>query len=194
MGRITNCNNVISTNAYEPKQSTKVWNFRMPSTSMTKRTNQQMKNIAEYLIFRFFSFIVISFLFSNYRYYQFSCSTIVAIFTEVDSLPGSQIQMPVGDGNSQAYTTQSRLCMCWHIISTFQSMLGRFSGTRRLKMVSMSTLTSGSQFSLMLSPQLVCFVKILMIPVLGSFGNWRNISLVTRWKPLDLGVSVISTC
>ena len=25
---------------------------------MTKRANQQMKNIAEYLIFRFFSFIV----------------------------------------------------------------------------------------------------------------------------------------
>ena len=90
---------------------------------MTKKANQQMKNIAENLIFRFFSFIAISFLFSNYRYYQFSCSTIVAIFTEVDTLPGSQIQMPVGDGNSQAYTTQSRLCMCWHIISTFQSML-----------------------------------------------------------------------
>ena len=82
-----------------------------------------MKNIAEYLTFRFFSFIVISFLFSNYRYYQFSCSTIVPKLTEVDSLPGSQIQMPVGDGNSQAYTAKSRLCMCWHIISTFQSML-----------------------------------------------------------------------
>ena len=95
----------------------------MPSTSMTKKANQQMKNIAEYLIFRFFSFIVISFLFSNYRYYQFSCSTIVAIFTEIDSLPGSQIQMPVGDGNSQAYTAKSRLRMSWHIISFLQSML-----------------------------------------------------------------------
>ena len=65
MGRITNSSNVISTNAYDPKQSTNVWNFSTPSTSMTKRANQQMKNIAEYLIFRFFSFIVILFLFFN---------------------------------------------------------------------------------------------------------------------------------
>ena len=74
---------------------------------MTKRANQQMKNIAEYLIFRFFSFIVISFLFSNYRYYQFSCSTIIPILTEVDALPGSHIQVSVGDGNSYAYTAKS---------------------------------------------------------------------------------------
>ncbi len=90
---------------------------------MTKRANQQMKNIAEYLIFRFFSFIVISFLFSDYRYYQSSCSTIIPILTEVDALPGSHIQVSVGDGNSYAYTAKSRLCMCWHIISSLQSML-----------------------------------------------------------------------
>ena len=30
--------------------------------------------------------------------------------------------MSVGDGNGYAHTTQSRLCMCWHIIGTFQGM------------------------------------------------------------------------
>ena len=57
VGRMTNSNNVISTNAYDPKKSTNVWNFRTPSTRMTKKTNQQRQNIAEYFIFRFFSFI-----------------------------------------------------------------------------------------------------------------------------------------
>jgi len=32
---------------------------------MTKNANQQMKNIAEYLIFRFFSFIVTRIAFEN---------------------------------------------------------------------------------------------------------------------------------
>ena len=40
---------------------------------------------------------------------------------------------------------------------------------------------------MMLSPQLVCFVKMFTIPVLGSFGNWLRISLVTKWKPLRFG-------
>lgn len=30
----------------------------MPSTNMTKNVNQQRKNIAEYLILRFFSFMI----------------------------------------------------------------------------------------------------------------------------------------
>ena len=49
---------MISTNAYEPKRSTSVWNFKIPSTSMTKSANQQIPNVAAYLILRFFSFIV----------------------------------------------------------------------------------------------------------------------------------------
>ena len=44
------------------KLSGVVWNFRTPSISKTKRANQQRKNIAEYLIFRFFSFIYSSYI------------------------------------------------------------------------------------------------------------------------------------
>ncbi len=46
----------------------------------------------------------------------------------------------------------------------------------------------------MLSPQLVCLVKMFTMPVFGNFGNWLMISLVTKWKPLRLGFKVISTC
>jgi len=49
---------MISTNAYEPKRSTSVWNFKIPSTSMTKSANQQIPNMAANLILRFFSFIM----------------------------------------------------------------------------------------------------------------------------------------
>ncbi len=55
---MTNSNKLISTNAYEPKESTNVWNFKTPSTRNTRRANQQIKNIAEYLILRFFSLIL----------------------------------------------------------------------------------------------------------------------------------------
>ena len=78
--------------------------------------------------------------------------------------------------------------------SSVCSYSGQFSGTSRLKMVSISTRTSGSAFSLMLSPQLVCFVKMFTIPVFGSFGNWLKTSLVTKWKPLRLGFKIISIC
>ena len=30
--------------------------------------------------------------------------------------------------------------------------------------------------------------------VLGSFGNWLRISLVTKWKPLRFGFRMISIC
>ena len=55
---MTNSNKVISTNAYDPKMSTSVWNFRTPSTRKTRKANQQIKNIAEYLLLRFFIFIL----------------------------------------------------------------------------------------------------------------------------------------
>ena len=74
---MTNSNSDISTNAYDPKKLTNVWNFRTPSTRMTKKTNQQRQNIAAYLIFRFFSFIL------NYPKsgYKFSDnSAIIVIF------------------------------------------------------------------------------------------------------------------
>ncbi len=62
-------------------------------------------------------------LFSYYRYYQFPCPTIITELTKVDSLPGSHIQVSVGDGNGYADTAKSRLCMSWHVIGTLQSML-----------------------------------------------------------------------
>ena len=70
--------------------------------------------------------------------------------------------------------------------------------------VSISKRTSGSAFSLMLSPplelvrfackELVCFVKMFTIPVFGSMGNWLRISLVAKWKPLRFGFRMISIC
>ena len=62
-------------------------------------------------------------LFSYYRYYQFPCPTIITELTKVDSLPGSHIQVSVGDGNGYADTAKSRLRMSWHVIGPLQSML-----------------------------------------------------------------------
>lgn len=94
--------------------------------------------------------------------------------------------------------TPLRVDFAWAGMSSAPSNVcsysGRFSGTRRLKMVSMSTRTSGSAFSLILSPQLVCLQNMWMMPVLGSFGNCCKISPVTKWKPRDLGFNVISNC
>ena len=78
--------------------------------------------------------------------------------------------------------------------SSVCSYSGLFSGTMRLNIVSISTRTSGSAFSLMLSPQLVCLVNMFTMPVFGSFGNWLIISLVTKWNPLCFGFRIISIC
>ena len=55
---MTNSNKLISTNAYEPKESTNVWNFKTPSTRMTRRTSQQIKKMVAYLILRILIFIL----------------------------------------------------------------------------------------------------------------------------------------
>ena len=62
---MTNSSSVTSTNAYDPKQSTSVWNPRTPSAKKTRRENQQMKNNAENLILRLFNFIVFYRISSN---------------------------------------------------------------------------------------------------------------------------------
>ena len=62
-------------------------------------------------------------LFSNDCYYQFSRPTVITVLAKVDALPSSHIQTPVGDGNGQAHTTQSRFRMSGHVISTLQCML-----------------------------------------------------------------------
>lgn len=54
---MTSSSKVVSANAYEPNQSTKVLNFITPSTRSTRKANQQRKNIAEYFILRFFRVI-----------------------------------------------------------------------------------------------------------------------------------------
>ena len=46
----------------------------------------------------------------------------------------------------------------------------------------------------MLSPQLVCFVKMFTMPVFGNFGNWLCISAVTKWNPRRFGFRVITIC
>ena len=60
VGRMTKRISVISTKAYDPKRSTRVWNFNIPSTMRTKSANQQIPNIAANLSFLFFSFRFLS--------------------------------------------------------------------------------------------------------------------------------------
>jgi len=58
VGRMTRRISVVSTKAYDPKRTTSIWNFRIPSTSRTRSANQQTPNIAANLNFLFFSFIL----------------------------------------------------------------------------------------------------------------------------------------
>jgi hypothetical protein len=44
-------------------------------------------------------------LFSYNRYYQLSGTTKVTVFTKIDALPSSQVQLAIGDWDSKTYTT-----------------------------------------------------------------------------------------
>ena len=61
-------------------------------------------------------------LFSYNCYNQLSGTAEVAKLTEVDPLPGAEIQSAIGDGNGDADTTQCRFGVGRHIVSTLQCM------------------------------------------------------------------------
>ena len=61
-------------------------------------------------------------LFSYNCYNQLSGAAEVAKLTEVDALPGAEIQSAIGDGNGDADTTQCRFGVGRHIVSTLQCM------------------------------------------------------------------------
>ena len=41
--------------------------------------------------------------FSYNCYYQLSGAAVISVFTKVDSLPGSEVQTAIGDGDGNAY-------------------------------------------------------------------------------------------
>lgn len=73
---------------------------------------------------------------------------------------------------------------------------GTSSGTIRLSIISMSSLTSGSQFSLMARLADVCSNWMCIRPTANcdNSGSWRRISSVTRWTPRCCGLKCIFLC
>lgn len=73
---------------------------------------------------------------------------------------------------------------------------GMSSGTIRLSIISMSSLTSGSQFSLMARLADVCSNWMCIKPTANcdNSGSWRRISSVTRWTPRCWGRKCILRC
>ena len=61
-------------------------------------------------------------------------------------------------------------------------------------MLSISIRTSGSAFSLILSPAEVCLINKCSNPTSGNGGRLRNISPVIRWKPRLRDCKSNSTC
>jgi len=62
-------------------------------------------------------------LFAYDCYHQLSGTTTITIFAEVDTLPCAEIQVSIGNRNSDADTAQRGLGVSWHIISTFQEFI-----------------------------------------------------------------------
>ena len=61
-------------------------------------------------------------LFINRGHYL-SASTVIAELTQVDSLPGAQVQFAVCYRNGKAYSKERTLGVCRHIIRPFHCVL-----------------------------------------------------------------------
>ena len=57
-------------------------------------------------------------LFPDDCYDELPGTAITAILTEVDTLPGAEVQMSVSNGDGDADTTQCRFGVSRHIVST----------------------------------------------------------------------------
>ena len=160
---------------------------------------------------------------SNLSYhccYDFPCSSVISELTEVDALPGTEVQSPVSDRNVDAHTRDDALCVCWHIVGAFKNVavvrhilrnepvenrlhvssyvwvpvlaIAFFRrDSAKLKQAWLCSRCSVS--SHILNAQLVCCTKRLSSPVFGKWGRCRITSSVTRWKPRDRARSVNST-
>lgn len=110
-------------------------------------------------------------------------------------LPCTYLQLPLMNRNSQLHPHQLSLDMCRHITEPSAVCLYKLlSSTISLfKLLSMSSRTSGSQFSFRDSEQEVCCRNRCMVPSLYSFSSGRlfTISEVIRWQPLFLCFNVI---
>ena len=96
--------------------------------------------------------------------------------------------------------------MSRHIVCTFQGMLilwtilwnqsveDGFHIHTDIRICILINAQSAARTCSLCLKELVCFVKMFTIPILGSFGNWLRISLVTKWKPLRFGFRIISIC
>ena len=56
-------------------------------------------------------------------YDQLSWTAIRAVLTEIDSLPGTEVETTVGDGDGEADAAEDGLGMSWHIVGSFKGML-----------------------------------------------------------------------
>lgn len=54
---------------------------------------------------------------------NFSSSTMISKFTQVNALPCAQVKSAIGDGYGYAHATQCALGMCWHVIGTFKDVI-----------------------------------------------------------------------
>ena len=59
---------------------------------------------------------------SNDRCHHLPCSAVVAEFTEIDALPRSEVQSPIGDGNVDAHARNDALIVSWHIIGPLKDV------------------------------------------------------------------------
>jgi len=69
-----------------------------------------------------------------------------------------------------------------------------FSGTILSNALAMSLRTSGSQFSFIVSPQLVWHTNKCNKPTLGNSGKRDTTSPVIKWQPRRRDDNIISTC
>ena len=59
---------------------------------------------------------------SYYRCYDFPGSSVISELTEVNALPGAQVEPSVGDGNVDAHTGNDALGMCGHVVRAFEDV------------------------------------------------------------------------
>lgn len=158
---------------------------------------------------------------SYYRRHDSPGPSVISELTEVNALPGAEVQSPVSDRNVDANTRDDALCVCWHIVGAFKNVavvrhilrnepvenrlhvssyvwvpvlaIAFFRrDSAKLKQAWLCSRCSVS--SHILNAQLVCCINRLSSPVFGNWGRCRRTSSVTRWKPRDWDRSVNSNC
>lgn len=68
----------------------------LPVIPKTTNNKQQTKNHKQQAINNYRLFLL-----PHYRQHHFPAAAVVPVFTEIDSLPGAQVQVSISDGNLQ---------------------------------------------------------------------------------------------